>query len=101
MLNISVDEDGSDDEEDGQEEDGEEVDEDGDVEMEVAKPSDPNDLSAFKLDEYDEEESKGVGEFSRTIKLTVAMGAFANVKGLSFYRDNNDDPYITLKEVRT
>jgi periodic tryptophan protein 1 len=26
------------------------------------------------------------------------MGAFANVKGLSFYRDNNDDPYITLKE---
>ena len=29
----------------------------------------------------------------------VAMGAFANVKGLSFYRDNNEDPYITLKEV--
>jgi periodic tryptophan protein 1 len=27
------------------------------------------------------------------------MGAFANVKGLSFYRDNNEDPYITLKEV--
>ena len=26
------------------------------------------------------------------------MGAFANVKGLAFYRDNNDDPYITLKE---
>jgi periodic tryptophan protein 1 len=26
------------------------------------------------------------------------MGAFANVKGLSYYRDNNDDPYITLKE---
>jgi hypothetical protein len=29
------------------------------------------------------------------------MGAFANVKGLSFYRDNNEDPYITLKEVST
>jgi len=29
------------------------------------------------------------------------MGAFANVKGLSFYRDNNEDPYITLKEVCT
>jgi periodic tryptophan protein 1 len=27
-----------------------------------------------------------------------AMGAFANVKGLAFYRDNDDDPYITLKE---
>ena len=26
------------------------------------------------------------------------MGAFANVKGLQFYRDNNEDPYITLKE---
>ncbi|KAK8847490.1 hypothetical protein IAR55_005348 [Kwoniella newhampshirensis] len=50
-------------------------------------PSDPNDLSAFKMDEYDQEESKG-----------VAMGAFANVKGLTFYRDNNEDPYITLKE---
>ena len=52
------------------------------------KPTDPNDLSAFKMDEYDEEESQG-----------VAMGAFANVKGLAFYRDNNDDPYITLKEA--
>ena len=27
------------------------------------------------------------------------MGAFANIKGLQFYRDNNEDPYITLKEV--
>lgn len=27
------------------------------------------------------------------------MGAFANVKGLSFYRDNNEDPYITLKDA--
>ncbi|OCF58716.1 periodic tryptophan protein 1 [Kwoniella mangroviensis CBS 10435] len=54
---------------------------------EPPKSSDPNDLSAFKMDEYDNEESKG-----------VAMGAFANVKGLSFYRDNNEDPYITLRE---
>lgn len=28
------------------------------------------------------------------------MGAFANIKGLQFYRDNNEDPYITLQEVR-
>ena len=27
------------------------------------------------------------------------MGAFANVKGLAFYRDNDDDPYITLKNA--
>lgn len=27
------------------------------------------------------------------------MGAFANIKGLTYYRDNEEDPYITLKEV--
>ena len=42
--------------------------EEDDVEMKEggeSKPvrsSDPNDMSAFKMDEYDEEESKGVGE---------------------------------------
>ncbi|ORY30347.1 WD40-repeat-containing domain protein [Naematelia encephala] len=66
------------------EEDGEDVEMDGEKEV---KPSDPNDLSAFKMDEYDNEQSTG-----------MAMGAFANVKGLAFYRDNNEDPYITLKE---
>jgi hypothetical protein len=28
-----------------------------------------------------------------------AMGAFSNIKGLSMYQDNNEDPYITLKDV--
>ncbi|GHJ87398.1 hypothetical protein NliqN6_3800 [Naganishia liquefaciens] len=55
-----------------------------DVDM---KPSDPNDLTAYNLDTYDEEESRG-----------AAMGAFSNIKGLSMYQDNNDDPYITLKD---
>ncbi len=27
-----------------------------------SKPSDPTDISAFKMDNYDEEESAGVGE---------------------------------------
>lgn len=31
----------------------------GDVDM---KPSDPNDLTAYNLDTYDEEESRGAGE---------------------------------------
>lgn len=35
---------------------------DGDVDM---KPSDPNDLSAYNLETYDEEESRGAGEGSR------------------------------------
>jgi periodic tryptophan protein 1 len=37
------------------------------MDEEAEKPkasSDPNDLSAFKMDEYDQEESKGVGESS-------------------------------------
>jgi periodic tryptophan protein 1 len=57
---------GDDEEEDGEEdEEDEEMDEDEkdeDVEMdEKPKAHDPNDLSAFKMDEYDEE-STGVGE---------------------------------------
>ncbi len=38
---------------------------DEDIDMDggaKAKSSDPNDLSAFKMDDYDNEESKGVGE---------------------------------------
>ncbi|KAJ9122496.1 hypothetical protein QFC22_001924 [Naganishia vaughanmartiniae] len=58
--------------------------EEGDVDM---KPSDPTDLTAYNLDTYDEEESRG-----------AAMGAFSNIKGLSVYQDNNEDPYITLKD---
>lgn len=27
------------------------------------------------------------------------MGPFSNIKGLTYYRNNDDDPYITLKEV--
>ncbi len=69
------------------------ADEDGDIDMAStlppkSNPSDPNDLSAYNLDTYDTEVSQG-----------AAMGAFSNIKGLTFYRDNNDDPYITLKEV--
>ncbi|WWD21581.1 hypothetical protein CI109_106067 [Kwoniella shandongensis] len=84
-------EDDDEDSEDGEDGEAETAEADEDVKMDEdpkpAAPSDPNDLSAFKMDEYDQEESKG-----------VAMGAFANVKGLTFYRDNNEDPYITLKE---
>ena len=26
------------------------------------------------------------------------MGPFSNIKGLTYYRNNDEDPYITLKE---
>jgi len=61
------------DEEDGEEdEEDEEMDEDEkdeDVEMdEKPKAHDPNDLSAFKMDEYDEE-STGVGESPQLVMV--------------------------------
>lgn len=30
----------------------------------------------------------------------IATGPFSNIKGLTYYRDNEEDPYITLKDVR-
>lgn len=48
---------------------------------------DPSDLSRYNLDSYDDEQSTG-----------VAMGAFSNIRGLQFYKNNDDDPYITLKD---
>lgn len=71
------------------------------------KPSDPNDISQYKLDEYDED-TGGIG-MSRPYLLSEidlqphfkAGGPFSNIKGLTYYRDNEDDPYITLKEVST
>jgi periodic tryptophan protein 1 len=50
------------------------------------KKKNADDLSEYKLDDYDEEE-------------TEAGGLFSNIKGLTYYKDNEEDPYITLKEV--
>ncbi|KAG6828536.1 hypothetical protein H0H92_007614 [Tricholoma furcatifolium] len=76
---------------DNNDEDNEEnwVDEDEDA-MDVdsapaSKPKD-DDLSQYKLDEYDDD-----------VK-TTETGPFSNIKGLTYYRDNEEDPYITLKE---
>ena len=71
------------DEEDGEEdEEDEEMDEDEkdeDVEMdEKPKAHDPNDLSAFKMDEYDEE-STGVGESPHSV-LVRADDSYGRVR---------------------
>jgi len=31
--------------------------------------------------------------------MDVEAGPFSNIKGLIYYKDNEEDPYITLKEV--
>lgn len=67
---------------------------------------DPNDLSQYELDKYDED-TGGIGMHTLYIALNVstssnvieASGPFSNIKGLTYYRDNEDDPFITLKEV--
>lgn len=61
MLIYSVD--GEESEDEGDDEDGADEDADGDVDMDQdsKKANDPDDLSAFKMDEYDNEESTGVG----------------------------------------
>ncbi|KAF8071864.1 WD40-repeat-containing domain protein [Lyophyllum atratum] len=74
----------------GEEDDEDEwVDEDEDEDaMDVdsaPKPKD-DDLSQYKLDSYDDD-----------IKA-ADTGPFSNIKGLTYYRDNEEDPYITLKD---
>ncbi|KAL9938276.1 hypothetical protein V8E36_002899 [Tilletia maclaganii] len=51
-----------------------------------SKPDDPNDLSKYNLDDYDNEQSN-----------PVSLGPFTNLKGLAYYQNNDEDPYITLK----
>ncbi|KAF8632257.1 hypothetical protein AX15_002002 [Amanita polypyramis BW_CC] len=78
------------DEKGGDDDEGNWVDEDDDGKMDVdgAKPtsktSDPNDLSQYNLDDYDNDEADPTG------------GIFSNIKGLTYYRNNDEDPYITL-----
>ena len=60
-------------------------DDDEDVAMDE-EPSDPNDLSQYKLDTYDDEPSQ-----------SIAMGALSNIRGVQAFRNQDDDPYLTLK----
>ncbi|KAA1066976.1 hypothetical protein PGT21_011029 [Puccinia graminis f. sp. tritici] len=57
--------------------------------MDLDDPSKPTDeMAQYNLDDYDKEESKG-----------VSMGAFSNIKGLQFYQNQTDDPYVTLDDL--
>ena len=68
---------------------------------------DDDDLAKYNLDNYDDEDSEEPGTSRFLIEISVhitlrpeAMGPFSNIKGLTYYRNNDEDPYITLKEVR-
>ncbi|KZP22770.1 transducin family protein/WD-40 repeat family protein [Athelia psychrophila] len=80
------------DDDDGDEDEDAWVDE-GDQSMDVDKKPPKkaavkgDDLAEYNLDDYDEDES-----------LATDVGPFSNIKGLTYYRDNAEDPYITLKE---
>ena len=65
--------------------DWEDVDEDEEA-MEEDE-TDAHDLTRYHLDTYDEEPSQ-----------TMAMGALSGIRGAQFFRDDNDDPYMTLKD---
>ena len=65
--------------------DWEDVDEDEEA-MEEDE-TDAHDLTRYRLDTYDEEPSQ-----------TMAMGALSGIRGAQFFRDDNDDPYMTLKD---
>ncbi|GAA5888251.1 hypothetical protein JCM6882_000337 [Rhodosporidiobolus microsporus] len=47
---------------------------------------DEDEMAKYNLDEYDEEESR-----------STALGAFSNIKGLTYYADQGEDPYVTLE----
>lgn len=36
----------------------------------------------------------------RAYSFKSAAGPFSNIKGLTYYRNNDEDPYITMKDVR-
>ncbi|WFD32958.1 rRNA-processing protein [Malassezia sp. CBS 17886] len=90
----AADDDGWEDEADGgdgagggsDDDDGDEDDDDEDDDMDDAGAA-PDDLTRYRLDEYDAEPSQ-----------SIAMGALSNIRGLQAFRDNDKDPYITLKD---
>ena len=80
-----------DDEEEWQDDDNDtemKEDADGDAAMtETKTQEDPDDLSRYNLDEYDEEP-----------EAPTTAGAFSNIRGLAVYQSNEDDPYITVQD---
>jgi periodic tryptophan protein 1 len=65
-----------------------------------------DELKQYNLDTYDDdsaeaEEKEGTGRSLSYSSLRADFGIFTNVKGLAYYANNDEDPYITLKDVST
>ncbi|KIM84807.1 hypothetical protein PILCRDRAFT_369772 [Piloderma croceum F 1598] len=70
-------------------EEDESMDVDEDPSKKTTASSKRDDLAQYNLDDYDDD-----------VK-TTEVGPFSNIKGLTYYKDNEEDPYITLKEDET
>ncbi|KAJ9476876.1 Periodic tryptophan protein 1 [Pseudozyma hubeiensis] len=83
--------DDDDDEWQDDDQDDEKMDQDGDAPMaeDASKQNkeDPDDLSRYNLDEYDDDAG-----------AEATAGAFSNIRGLAVYQSNEDDPYVTVQD---
>ncbi|ESK93990.1 rrna processing protein [Moniliophthora roreri MCA 2997] len=78
--------DAEDDEDEWVDEDSDAMDVDETSKPPESAPQDEDEMSKYKMDEYDDDTT------------AEPAGPFSNIKGLTYYKDNEDDPYITLKE---
>lgn len=66
-------------------------------------PVTKDDLAEYNLDDYDDDDVKEDGMSVSVVWASLisfaGVGPFSNIKGLTFYKDVEDDPYITLKDV--
>ena len=76
-----------------------------DVDSGSAPKPKTDDLAEYNLDEYDDD-TKTLCSLCRSrvtlnlwLRIFSATGPFSNIKGLTYYKDNEEDPYITLKDV--
>ena len=85
-------------------EDNDAMDVDKPAQKSASKPKDPNDLSEYNLDNYDNEPNECMSQFNANICLSLtilALGPFSSINNLKYYKDDADDPYIKLNEVRS
>jgi periodic tryptophan protein 1 len=76
-----------------------------DIDSEVLPKSKADDLAEYNLDDYDDDvKDDGAllplsSTLSSSLNTLLAVGPFSNIKGLTYYKDNEEDPYITLQDV--